>query len=108
MAAFLYRRPIKGALEQGALGIKRLERLAGLWIVQHLLNEGSRCRRGALGAGCGLFKPGDGIDECRRRLLCRLGAKGLACGHQFRHLEAVGLDGDVDTIATDLTNQTLE
>jgi hypothetical protein len=24
------------------------------------------------------------------------------------HLEAVSLDGDVDTIATDLTNQTLE
>jgi hypothetical protein len=40
MAAFLYCRPIKGVLEEGALGIKQLQRLAGLWIVQHLLNEG--------------------------------------------------------------------
>jgi hypothetical protein len=49
------------------------------------------------------------LTSARRRLLCRqFGAKGLACGHQFRHLEAVSLDGDVDTIATDLTNQALE
>jgi len=31
---------LKGVLEEGALGIKQLQRLAGLWIVQHLLNEG--------------------------------------------------------------------
>ena len=35
-------------------------------------------------------------------------ARLLAGGHQFRYLEAVRSDGDVDTIATDLTNQTLQ